>query len=1370
MSHASRPPARGPAPRPKRQLQIEAVQPLEERQLLAPVLSTTARTATFTAATTPTNPFLGTVTINQGAVAATSAAAFTSVAQLTPISSFGGDIVRIEAGPGGDFGKGVYAVSRGAGGNTGAVNRPGVVYRVDPATGKASVFFDLNTVISRVTPGGTAANSLGAETGLVNWYDIAFDPEGYFDGKTSMFLSSVDRTDPNKNIIYRIGPDGSFLGAYVTFTDGFGAGAFTRSPSSILVPPPEQQSFLRGLVMGDGAGTSGFVGLFFDANAFRPGTNLGTANLPAGVSPTGLFLGPQVGLASTSSTIDYSSQAYSAFTDFGTPAGPGIAAQPGLSGVQGLSGDVLINGGQNFVFSFTDTKATSPDTAAAIITPFRRFQDVAYDAYGYFSYGTTVTVAGNTVTVGAIPPAYVGNLFVSDLATGLTVNVSPQAPLPTTPTVNVPIQGPGAVGVSLDAAGNVVPITSGGNTTGGSNIGGRIVRISPTGVVSNFAEGFNTSGNQGSQSFIDSSLSITFSADGTALYAADNDGIWQFKSTLSLAGSTTGSLVGLNDLRSLGVPYQGQDSAVAVLDTGIDALNPYFRGRVANGKNIFTNGPANDDPTAAQNGHGTLIAGVVAQFVPQATLTPVNIFTPNQVVDDTGTIQATSSQAVYRGMQWITQNPFTKDPVRPNKADRIISTVMGFGTSSTFDTEGSAFRKYKQIVLSLKSQASRMRRLGIAPIAAAGQFGVPQGSTQVDATLGDQKGMSLPAVLNEVISVTGTYPFPYANAADASPDDPSPGVLPRPVAPVILVGNDTAAGTGAELLGNAGVVGVGDQLVYKDKLLVAANRGLTTDFAAPAVDIPTFRRTFVGDASVYNVFQEAGTSLSAGVMTGSYAVVASAIDYWSDLAQTPDGVSADAYLNMPVGTRTLTFGTHGVLDLRLYANPDAINSILQWTAVPATDNPNTLDLVNPPALFGNENFRNFARVDVGNAIAAIEGAVALDYLFAKGGFDVIDGNKNGLITAEELQTFVDRAATIGLPEMGAMARFLGGTDTTSFTRTTAVGELPDQPDVLQRRFNFFDYASDGELNGVVSLEQYRVLAHKLLPAPDSFVINDRQRSSINGFLLDPKPYRNTSDLQHTLPKYAFVPASVARRFQNISPGKFHVGRGQLPATVTPFYTLFEPGSNNAGNRGNGRGNGGNGGNNSGGNNSGGNNSGGGNTGGGSQSGGGSQGGGGGGTTNSAPVNQAPTVVSPAPTTPANGDRTQQFVSTLVQALRDGQAAPAATGRTTSMTRLGAATPAASTRPGGVPAGMETGSDATPGAGDAEPGVEAMSYAGVAVRRAGEARQRIADQRQQLRLERMKRIQTRIAYEKAHPPKEKSGWEKFVDAIDIRKIF
>ena len=81
-------------------------------------------------------------------------------------------------------------------------------------------------------------------------------------------------------------------------------------------------------------------------------------------------------------------------------------------------------------------------------------------------------------------------------------------------------------------------------------------------------------GAQDSTSFVNSTLSISFSADGTTFYASDDQGIWQFKTTADLADSTSGTLIGLNDLRTLGVPYDGQNSAVAVVDTGVDANAP----------------------------------------------------------------------------------------------------------------------------------------------------------------------------------------------------------------------------------------------------------------------------------------------------------------------------------------------------------------------------------------------------------------------------------------------------------------------------------------------------------------------------------------------------------------------------------------------------------------------------------------------------------------------------------------------------------------------------------------------------------------------------------------------------------------------------
>lgn len=1231
MSEPTPPRPRLEAQRRRRSIRLEPIQELEERKLLAPYIPITARTATFTPLPNqPNTQNLGTVTVNIGTQPiTTSAAAYTSVAQFAPISQFGGNIVRIEAGPGGDFGKGVYAVTRGAGDNAGlpgVVSRPGLIYRVDPATGKASLFFDLNSVINQLEPGGNASNGLLPSTGMLNWYDIAFDPEGYFDGRSSMFVTSVDATDPNKNVVFRIGSDGSFLGAYVKFTDQ-STGVFNRAPTAVLVPPPEQQTFLRGLLVGTGLdlgtttpGNGGFPSpygnfpvLFFNANAFRPGQDAGGLVLPPGATATGLTVGPQTALVS--SNPDYASPVYSTFSNFGIPQAGGLPGTPGLSGVQGLGGELLIRspssnvtttifgipgGTTNFNFPIgplptadvtlagtqpTGSAPSGVDQFSAITTPYRRFQDAAFDQYGYFSYGTTVTQAANggVPTAGATP-TYAGNMFVADLASGLAVSVPLPASVTPAGSLVLPVQGPGFAGLQVNATGGVDFELPGGN------LGGRIIRITPEGLVSTFAEGFHTNGSYGSDSFANSSLSITFSADGTTLYAADDDGIWQFKTVTSLANSTSGSLIGLNDLRTLGVPYEGQDSAVAIVDTGVDAKVPSFRGRVAPGKNILNHGFGNDDlapftgtTTGAtgvntDNGHGTLVAGVVAQFVPQATLVPVNIF-GTQAATATG--GGTTNDLVYNGMDYLIKTPFTADPIRFDKADRIVTAAFGFGTQQTFDTEGTAFRKYPQIVASFANQMVKMRKLGIQPIAAAGQLGTPVGGTNPNgATAGDFNGMALPAILNEAISVTGSYPFPYTATALTGPNDPSPGPLGRPPGPFLVTGL-----TNAVVGGNAATLAAGDIVIFSDKILFSSNRSTTTDFTAPEMDLPTFGRTGVITTGTtpavpggHMVFTEAGTSLSSGVVTGAYALVASALDYWSDLSRT--GVTVDGYLTTPVGVNQLNFGPHQIYDLSPYANPDGINSILQWTAVPVQDS----DIIDdtgvvspPPPLFGGTHARQISRVDVGNAIGAIEATEALNYLLSRNQLGLLDANNDGMVTSQEIQYFTDTAAHIGLAEAGAMARLLGGNARTgnanvnspspdlNYARTTlvvgtgqtALGETPDQPDALQRRFNLLDYAADGQLNGGITLDQLRVLAHTLLPTPDAFTVVDRQRASANGYLIDPKPFRNFSDLQHIKPTYAFVPPYQLKRFRNISPARFGVNRG-IPARLqTPIYTLFD---------------------------------------------------------------------------------------------------------------------------------------------------------------------------------------------------------------------
>ena len=61
---------------------------------------------------------------------------------------------------------------------------------------------------------------------------------------------------------------------------------------------------------------------------------------------------------------------------------------------------------------------------------------------------------------------------------------------------------------------------------------------------------------------------------------------------------------------------------------------------------------------------------------------------------------------------------------------------------------------------------------------------------------------------------------------------------------------------------------------------------------------------------------------------------------------------------------------------------------------------------------------------------------------------------------------------------------------------------------------------------MITIDQFKLLAHNLLPLPDQYMIVDRQRASANGFLLDPDAERNFKELQHIKPNYQFVPKSV----------------------------------------------------------------------------------------------------------------------------------------------------------------------------------------------------------------------------------------------------
>jgi hypothetical protein len=1071
------------------------------------------------------------------------------------------------------------------------VNRPGTIYRVDTATGKASVFFDMASMIQKLQnqPTADASNGVSNSSGLVNWYDITFDPEGYFFGRSAMLVSTVSNNDPTKNAVYAIGSDGSLIGALVQFTAQSSSQNFAITPTAVLVPPVEYQKELRGLFTGSGTPSNSsatYTALFFDANTYRPGQNINTSVLPPGVSTANLLRGPQVGLTASNNLGRYNDQIFSAFTDFGVGSSGGLPGVPGFSGVEGTFTGLFISpnptGGTAPPYEFLIPTAANPpipsstnvDSYATAETGFRRFQDIAFDQFGYFSYGSTVTPATGTTTI----PTYVGSMFVTDMGNGMAVT--------------------GAVTVGATAYTFYAPVTGGilsydqqtqefvdfGNTL----TGGRVLRIAPDGTMTPFAENFNIDTSKSSTSFINSSLSITFSADGTKMWVSDDDGIWQFASTLSLAGSTTGNQIGLNDLRSLGVPYEGQNSAVAVLDTGVDATNTSFRGRVARGIDINKRrGPGNIDTSST--GHGTNVAGVVAQLVPEATIQPINMFVVGATPTAGGTggttttsLGVTSNQAIFKALQFLSKNPFVNDPVRPGQKDRIVASTLAWGTQTSFPTEGQAFQAFPQVVASFKQQLARIRKLGITTVASAGQFGVPQGGTSTTGgtttvSSGDFNGMAMPAVLNEVVSVGMTSPMPFYLTPNSDPTDPNVGPNPRAFLPIQFRTTSTTGGTTTGVgYGQVATMTNGQPFLYSDDMLYSSNASITTDYVAPGVDVPTFNQT-TGSNTDPLKFDIAGTSMSAGLTAGSFALVGSAVNYWTNLARA--GATSDAYLTQPVGTNTLNFGKGALKSMSLYANPDGINSILQWTAVPVnynlfndigagtTGGTTTGNVIQP------QTNLSYSRIDVGNAIAAIEGEVAMQYLLQNGTFSVIDSNKNGMITAGELQNFTNNAQAMGMAEAGAMARLLGGTSTydagateyvlrsqiTNLQGVLSVQQLDDVPDpagVLARRFNYFDYAADGQINGFLTVDQIKTLSQTLLPRPDGFSIIDRTRSSANSYLLDPEALRNYNEITKLNYSWVYATAANLKKYRNFSPAQWGVNKGQNDRS-NPTYVLFD---------------------------------------------------------------------------------------------------------------------------------------------------------------------------------------------------------------------
>ena len=320
--------------------------------------------------------------------------------------------------------------------------------------------------------------------------------------------------------------------------------------------------------------------------------------------------GPIVGL--TASNSDYGNQIFSVFTDFGTPAGAG--SRP--AGLQRHPGERRRAARSATPTTIAGQRRRRRITQPAATTLFRRFYGIAFDQYGYFSQGMPVvlerrdrrsaaTAAAHHLTradrqQSARPmPAACSSATCRPGSTSLSHRWLPCRPRP----ILDPGPGSGSHRASTtDSAGDVIPVISHVTATRTAR------RLRRPDRPDHARRPRSTSSPRAStprreldaSSFIDSTLSIGSRPTAQSSTPPTTPGIWQFKTTASLADSTSGSLIGLNDLRTLGVPYDGQNSAVAVVDTGVDATAPRSAAGSPPATNVITGGLGNDGSARAR--------------------------------------------------------------------------------------------------------------------------------------------------------------------------------------------------------------------------------------------------------------------------------------------------------------------------------------------------------------------------------------------------------------------------------------------------------------------------------------------------------------------------------------------------------------------------------------------------------------------------------------------------------------------------------------------------------------------------------------------------------------------------------------------------
>ena len=309
--------------------------------------------------------------------------------------------------------------------------------------------------------------------------------------------------------------------------------------------------------------------------------------------------------------------------------------------------------------------------------------------------------------------------------------------------------------------------------------------------------------------------------------------------------------------------------------------------------------------------------------------------------------------------------------------------------------------------------------------------------------------------------------------------------------------------------------------------------------------------------------------MSAAIVTGSYALISSALNYWTTLAQS-NGYTADAYLNTPVGTDSLNFGKHAFKNLSAWNTPDGINGILAWTAVPATD-ANDGSTVSTPPTAPRQHRVPVVRPRLRGQRRRGDRGLRCHQLprpsTTTGSY--IDTNHDGLITAQELTTSSSTPPPWACPKPVPWPPSWAARRPTGRSRpginNEVFNENPDHPAAEQRRFNFFDYAADGQLNGSITINEFKMLGRTLLPSPDAYTIIDRQRPRPTASCWRPPRPATSSRCSTSHPASSGYPSRRSPSIATSRPTSSPSAADEKGGTYLPVFTLFDPTIESTGN-------------------------------------------------------------------------------------------------------------------------------------------------------------------------------------------------------------